>query len=455
VQVRGLGLAIAIVILFCAVMAGTMVRGQALYQPEPRMVDFGDADWLQYPGGSDVIYLRKAVIVAETPTRAWLRVAAIDEFEVYLNGTRIGREEAVGAWPSGVYDVSRKLVAGRNVVAIRALSTTYGTTGRAIAVLEWTGQGNHEIVRSDSTWRVERRQRFSALGTKAWSDRDTFDADWRRAEILTEFAPAPIQPQLPLAAVGREPRGNWIWHSDRLTSSGSFVRILTVDGPRVERAWMGVATHGLYVVSINGILIGPAPGSERRMEVFDIGPYLHRGDNEIHVQVTGATRPMRLAVRGEVQSRRGDIDFSSDDRWQASPLGEPTLQLGAIVVASPELVTSNHTAHGLRLDRVAVHLETFIAVLALVFGIGIAHVTAIGPKVALARRWLGFSQPLALSVVLIGLLQLVDWDPRFSLAWVYRFWLPVAVLGIIGGWLFLLQLDRLRVVAANARGQRA
>lgn len=436
---RGLGLALVVVVTFAAMFASAWRRGQALDQPLPTKLELERAAWVGYPGGSDVLYLRKSIVLAAVPTRAWLRVAAIDAFEVYLNGQRIGREEYVGGWPSGVYDIAGLLHQGRNVLALKAESTTFGTTATIAASLEWIGtMGIEHAVATDSTWRAERRQRFSGLGQHAWSDADFLDQDWSWSEVVAPGDVILIPPKLPLSAVASDPRGEWIWHDDRLAVSGSFARPFMLDDEPVRQAWISVAASGAILVAVNGQLLGPVAGTERNMEVFEIASMLQPGVNELFVHVSGDARPMRIGIRGQVQTDRFTLDLSSDDRWRSSPESRPVVRFGALGPKPPVLVASSipkPTPMRERVDTVVL----FFVLLCILGVVGGAHVWAMGSAIPLAGRWLGFCQPLAVSIVLMGALQLLDWDPRFSLGWAYRFPLPALILLLVGGWLVMLQ----------------
>ena len=436
---HGLGLTLVILVTFAALFASVWRRGQALDQPLPTKFELEPAAWVGYPGGSDVLYLRKSMVLATVPARAWLRVAAIDAFEVYLNGQRIGREEYIGGWPSGVYDVAGLLRAGRNVVALKAESTTFGTTATLAASLEWIGTlGVEHAIATDSTWRVERRQRFSGLGVHAWFEPDFLDHDWSWSEVVTPGDVTLIPPELPLAAVASDPRGEWIWHADRLATSGSFARPFVLEDAPVREAWISVAASGAVLVAVNGQLLGPVAGSERNMEVFEIASMLRPGTNTLFVHVSGETRPMRVGIRGQVRTDRYTLELSSDDRWRSSPDHAPVVRFGALGPKPPVLVAASvpkPVSMRKRVDTVGL----FFVILALLGVVGTAHVWAMGPAVPLLGRWLGFCQPLAVSILLMGALQLVDWDPRFSLGWAYRFLVPAAILLLVGTWLVLLQ----------------
>lgn len=451
----GFGPAILIIVVFVLAMTALVRRASAPVQPEAPSLDFGGAHWVQYPKGSDVLYLRRAFVVAEAPVRAWVQVAALDSFELFLNGRRIGRERSIGSWPSGVYDVSGLLRVGRNTLALKATSTTFGTTGRAIGTLHWVGRtGAVEQLQTDGSWRAERRQRFSGLGTTAWWEPTFYDADWVRAELLPPADVVFIPPALPPAAASEDPRGVWIWHDDRTSMSAAFERTVEVGPKPIQRAWLAVATLGTFQLEVNDDLLGPFSTTDGRMMVIDIGSSLQRGTNLLRVHVHGIQRPMRVAIRGQLESRTSTTDISSDARWRSSQSDRSVIELGAIANDPPTLSPA-HGAEASSLPRRWVPIITTFAMLCLlVAGLGVTHVLAMGEHQSLSRRWLGFCQPLVFTMILMGGLQLIEWDPRFSVRWIEQFWLPVVTLAIIAIWLIILQLDAVQTASSRDRRPR-
>lgn len=426
--------------LACALaLASVLERGQALWQPQATLPDWSGAQWLQYPGGSEVLYLRKGFVVSHLPARASVRVSATDEFEIFVNGTRVGSAEYVGARPIGVYSLLGVLRPGLNVLAIRAASRTMGQSASALAVVEWGGPEPQTSVTSDASWRAENRQLRSALGTRPWTDNAFHDLDWAHAHEApsAQVSGSPFAPSGLLSSGIESLSGQYFWTTERDDTAASFERLFTIDDPMIRGASLGICASGEGLISINGVMLGPVTTTEGRMLVLEVAPYLRRGTNRVLVTVTGSARAMRLGVRGEVQLAQGRLDFSGDDRWTVSPKGSPVRLLGEIARNPPRLVPQSDVAvrGGLWRSRLA-YLGYFAAssALLLLFGTGYAWSRKLAARPA-EQAWATFARGLAALTALIVLIHLIDADPRFCLTGLYPFWLPAGILTLAAGWL--------------------
>jgi hypothetical protein len=435
--------AVLALIVFSALMAWVLERGQSFHQPDRLRPAFGSASWLGYPGGSEVLYLRRVVSFPELPKRAWIVASAVDELEVFVNGRRIGSEQHIGGRPMVVYDVTRLLDVGLNVIGVRSKTTTNQGPAQAIARLEWQGLSAKRVIVSDREWRAEARQRFSAQGTVSWSQKEYRDFDWGPAAVTAPgtFAWRKfVNPDLPLPMVERGPVGEWVWQPNRAASSAGFERVFEIEDSYVRGAWLGVATSGVYFFSVNGIVVGPVSGGERRMGVFDIAEYLRRGENRVTVQVAGNTRPLRVAVSGLVEAASGQLDFSTDARWHNLDSRGPAVLLGDVRHELPALTEQNAVVRNVWWPRFRTKIGYFSITLGLVSLVGWAFTASsfFNRGWRDTRAWVRYAQPFAATSLLLVLVQLIDWDPRNALEWVYPFWLPALSFGVIIAWLACL-----------------
>lgn len=435
-----LGLAVAVLAVFSLLMSYVLERGQALLQPSSKpFLDWHGASWLGAAEDSSVVYLRKTWVTPSRPIAAWLTIAATDQFEVFLNGQRLGRGEYAAACPYALLDVSNALTQGPNVLAIQVTSSTHQVAARAKALLSFRLRENWERVASDGSFKVENRLRRGTDVSLAWSDAAFNDADWSPAE-LTSTDPLPMISvttlPLPLRELGSQ--SYWIWQPNWQTSTGSFQRTFMLSEPSVQSAWLGVSTDGVYVVSINDRVFSPATGTERRMDVLDISQYLVRGPNELRVQVVGAQAPMRLAVEAGIESAGRIQDLSSDARWEAAP-GVAAGVLAKVNYDRPSMVRATPpTSLELlieRLGRMLPYCEATLAVallggLVFVCGLKLAGIDFAG---ALSR----YTQAYAAAAALLGLAILVDWDFRISLGGWFPSLIPMGIAVFTCGWLLI------------------
>jgi hypothetical protein len=292
-------------------------------------------------------------------------------------------------------------------------------------------------VRSDDGFRAEARRRVAAIGHFAWTDREYPDADWTRAEMLEpgdEASRTLVRPELPLELVRQGPAGAWIWHSDRLSSAGGFERTVTID------AWIGVSTDALYFLSVNEVVIGPATGARTRMGVYDIAPYLRRGENRIHLEVVGSAANMGVLAAAVVDGPSGVQDFSTDARWRSSLDRRAARVVGELGMDMPGIEpVAGPTVRNFWPRWLAKHLFHFVTALSLVLILGRACTAILEERGEdRDRAWTLFTQPFAAATVLLAAMKLGDWDPRLWLHPLYSLLLPAVVLVMVGAWLFIV-----------------
>ncbi len=103
----------------------------------------------QSPAADEVRFFLKTFGVEGKPRNAILGVAADDEASVWVNGKR---EMTVTGWKSATYaDITKKLVPGKNVIAIQARNVT-GEAGVLVYLEMGTGRSKKTLLRSDTSW---------------------------------------------------------------------------------------------------------------------------------------------------------------------------------------------------------------------------------------------------------------------------------------------------------------
>ncbi|MFN7940914.1 MAG: hypothetical protein U0X73_04905 [Thermoanaerobaculia bacterium] len=115
-----------------------------------------DALWIWGPSDPRaveprVFFLARDLQLVAVPERAELRILADEEYVVHLNGERIGSDRWRPGAPLDRYDVTARLRAGANRIAIELRSAT-GTGGLLCAIVDpATGRS---LVASDARWSV-------------------------------------------------------------------------------------------------------------------------------------------------------------------------------------------------------------------------------------------------------------------------------------------------------------
>jgi putative heme-binding domain-containing protein len=119
-------------------------------------------------------YFRKTfqINVAEI---AQVHVACDNKYELYVNGRLAGRGND---WRKmDVHDVSKLLVRGTNVVAIKATNSDAGAAGLVARVVIKEKGGTFESFSSDATWRT------SVKAQADWTQAKVRDSDWLPAKV--------------------------------------------------------------------------------------------------------------------------------------------------------------------------------------------------------------------------------------------------------------------------------
>jgi serine/threonine protein kinase/formylglycine-generating enzyme required for sulfatase activity/tetratricopeptide (TPR) repeat protein len=131
---------------------------------------------------NDPRFLRRVFTLAAKPLTAELWVSVDNEYTVYVNGQEIGTGTE---WSKvGRYDVARHLVAGKNVLAIRA--TNHGGVAGVLARLHVVTTERKELVVG-----TDDQTRVTQTANPKWLETDFDDRAWPNAMVLGHARMAP------------------------------------------------------------------------------------------------------------------------------------------------------------------------------------------------------------------------------------------------------------------------
>ncbi|GIF77130.1 family 78 glycoside hydrolase catalytic domain [Asanoa siamensis] len=230
------------------------------------------ASWIWYPEGDPgasapigTRYLRRVFTVPAGVTRATLTVTGDDTADVWVNGTQVSTSpRAYESWKSAaVVDVTARLVAGSNTIAIATENTTVSPAG-LIAALDVTAGATTRLV-TDASWKA------GQSGPSGWQNAGFNDSAWPAARGI--------------AAYGAGPWGSQV----SVVRGAPYLRKgFTVSKP-VASARLMVTALGLHETRINGAKVGVealAPGwtdYNRRVQyrILDVTSAVRQGDNAI------------------------------------------------------------------------------------------------------------------------------------------------------------------------------
>ncbi|GCE10909.1 glycosyltransferase family 39 protein [Tengunoibacter tsumagoiensis] len=276
---------------------------------------WSDAQWIQASDGSaPVAYFRYQRAFAFVPDAASLTIAANQTFRIFVNNTFVGSNEADflqgDTLRPYIYDISYALKGAHqdNVIVIRVanldqraplvranlhlvagiMSSDYGTNA------SWRGTVTSELV----------YPRNEANGIP-WSS-DQFDASAWPLALPTTTQPGlsglTVDPQLYEKPLSTQ------WLSAGVSHQGYFVHHVAIPAP-ITHYWIRFAAAGPSNIFVNGYRVinwtGQAPASKKNINgslsalqndvkysksymvgMYDIGSYLHTGNNVIAVYVS-------------------------------------------------------------------------------------------------------------------------------------------------------------------------
>lgn len=128
-------------------------------------------------------YFRKTLQVPAVE-QASITITADDRYELWINGRRIGNGQSIRQMEN--YDISRLLVAGKNVIGVKVTNVAQGPAAVTARVMVKPKGGNWLSFSTDKTWR-------SALdAVPQWQTVNFNDSRWKPAQefgTLGETAP--------------------------------------------------------------------------------------------------------------------------------------------------------------------------------------------------------------------------------------------------------------------------
>ncbi len=204
--------AVAFVLLFAM---GSLVSGAAADSPSLDVPELKGASWVWAStkalgmDGKPVCYFRKTFELIAAPKAAVIVITADNGYDLFVNGQAVGSDTGPedGYWRSfETYDITDKLVAGRNAIGVRGLNMG-GPAGLLAAARIQKADGTIVEFRTDASWAVE------LLGESGWSGSGHDDALWKPAAVLGSIGggvwgdiqyPGPISP----ARIGHDGRGS-------------------------------------------------------------------------------------------------------------------------------------------------------------------------------------------------------------------------------------------------------
>lgn len=165
-----------------------MVTGTVLWLLLGASLAGNEMQWIwspEHPAGSvpeGSCYFRKFFTV-DQPLSGELRIAADDEYEVFLNGRRIGTGKSTEVLD--LYDVNSLLRSGQNLLAVRVTNTRGGTAALGVRMTVKDRTRGTLTFSSDSTWLTH------LLPLPLWHTPLYNDSRWAQSQMLGPVGSTP------------------------------------------------------------------------------------------------------------------------------------------------------------------------------------------------------------------------------------------------------------------------
>lgn len=371
-------LPVSIVVLFALFWGYFLFRG-AVYRTTTFYPAFSQGSWIKYPSNSAAkTFFRKTFHVSDIPKNVWLKIAADNDYEIFLNGTLLGYDRNSGTnssifqslhsqrgqrlstdtyfptanypevqWSGSkdwklaeMYDLTKFVRPGRNTLAIMAQSEKAFARILVEAGINYF-DGSTQLFSSDATWKASavgeiiregRRQAFvSATDVfqpreeqeDFWFHHDFDDLNWPQAQVLKRakdnirLSFDPLMFTSPLEERWASAAGEDIYMRKEVFLSSP-----------VKSAWVRMATPQRYDLFVNGIWLGSG-GSGNSINIFRITPFLHRGANVIalHLGPLSAHEayqaPLMVLFDGNFRMADGSAQKISNIDWKTAGMAYP------------------------------------------------------------------------------------------------------------------------------------
>jgi hypothetical protein len=304
-------------LIFGAVLGYFAWHAFYAYTPHRYRVGWSEARWLTPGNGSPQAYFRGELYAPDTPRDAWVYVSATDGYTLTLNGDAVGGNTFVSLNASGVHDLTRMLRHGKNVIGVSVHRSSYPGAASVLVEGAYIDQGGRTIrFASDDGWRTasfERRQ-----GDNRWDSVDFDASSWPVADAGGGAEPGRTHTiaHEPLG-IASAPEGKWIWHPDMRVRESAFIKVFNLNG-RVKDGWIRIAADRSYDLTVNDAGVAGNRLFESGLHVYDIAPYLRRGENSIVIRVSAPYAPRGLLADGRIEAERApSVDLStSSSAWR-------------------------------------------------------------------------------------------------------------------------------------------
>ena len=125
----------------------------------------GKAQWIWFPGKNmeplSMVAFCKEFNIGEIPAKAEILITADDNYVLYLNGRKIGKDSGDSWEIAEIYDIKPFLKKGTNTVYVEAADAGIAPCAFLAGISLLDSKGNKRNILSDSSWQVMEIKKFS------------------------------------------------------------------------------------------------------------------------------------------------------------------------------------------------------------------------------------------------------------------------------------------------------
>lgn len=282
-------------------------------------LSFNEANWIVSSEANPHGYFRKELFIPEDVYSVWVKIAATDSFQLYINGRIVDKKLFNSLNVSGIYDLTKMLHSGKNVLGVAVRRRTYPGNPKLVVEGEYGDNYGHiHKFYSDRSWKVVSYEQNQFNGMINWYDVSFNDALWPFVKTAgvpqtNEIYPLDIYPD----SIFRNVDGEWIRHPDPAVNLSTFERIIFLQD-KADDAWIRLTSDGAYDLRINNIRVDYNENPKGILWLYNITPLLHAGNNTISIGVEKGFSGGVVLSDGFIIHGMDKLIFKTDSTWKVN-----------------------------------------------------------------------------------------------------------------------------------------
>ncbi len=422
---------LALIIIFISIL----LHGQFSWNtwlsspPEEYPLEFNSAKWIGIKGNLPQGYYRKEVYINEQVKNGWLKIAASDSYQLYVNGKLAGQKIFTSTEVAGIYDITSNLLIGKNVIAVCVRRFNIKQVNKVIVEFGYEDRGGiKRIIPTDNTWKVTPVEEWQAHGEILWNEAEFNDFAWESVSLISSEDNKRYFVNIDPVLFEKPPEGYWIWGTDSSLSSVVLQYSPLISG-RIKKAWLRVAIDGKYQLYINDQRVGSSEISAGYLDIYNIAQFIKRGKNVITIVASKEPSSPGVLIDGFVIDRENVHRFT-ENNWGVTSLNNKVFR-----PVTPSALY-NLQSDGVLIKRFVDPLlsgtfrfQTLITQLLWLFSVGVLWISVWIGCSFLIHRIYGITLSKALlvdsvthlpSILLLSFLYLLKYDINHNISFPYQ-----------------------------------